>query len=176
MQLLQLYMWLLHKREKLCAASLPKWHKAVDIVAVSVTGKVLKMRILQLASLLTAAALAPSVAHAERYDLDIRKYNQVIRAIILDDIIGQEQARRDAARYPYASAGYGPIADIRTARDACAADVLNQLGQGVSLSGVPQARPMATGWEVEGGLTGTSQGDSFVCSVRNGSVSGVIIR
>lgn len=126
------------------------------------------------AALMIAGTCAPAVA--QRYDRDALSYNKVIRAIIMDDIAGQRQAERDAKRFPYASAGYGPIKNARQARDACAADVLRELGRGARLPRVPVASTMSTGWEVEGPVTSPDGATSFVCSVRNGSVSGTLIR
>lgn len=128
------------------------------------------------ASAAIAIAFAGTSASAERYDRNISNYNRVIRAIILGDIAGEREAERDAKRFPYASKGYGPIKTARAARDACAADVLNQIGRGARLASVPVAHPMSTGWEVEGAIDPRDGGSAFVCSVRNGSVSGVLIR
>ncbi|WP_254913642.1 hypothetical protein [Sphingobium sp. Z007] len=101
----------------------------------------------------------------------------VVGAAIASDIARDRQAERDARRAPYASPGYGPIASAAAARDACAAKALYQAGADGKLIGRPRASNMATGWEVEGEI-GFTGGDSipFVCSVRNGSVSGVLLR
>ncbi len=101
----------------------------------------------------------------------------VIGAAIASDIARDRQAERDARRAPYASPGYGPIASAAAARDACAAKALYQAGADSKLIGRPRASSMATGWEVEGEI-GFADGGAipFVCSVRNGSVSGLLLQ
>ncbi|CAN5378667.1 hypothetical protein BH10PSE12_BH10PSE12_30920 [soil metagenome] len=99
-----------------------------------------------------------------------------VNAAILSDVSRDRQADRDAKQTPYATPGYGPIGSAKAARDACARDALDEAGPSSKLAGVPRASTMSTGWEVEGWI---KQGDarlSFVCSVRNGSVSGVTLR
>jgi hypothetical protein len=101
-----------------------------------------------------------------------------VNAAILNDVSRDRQADRDARQQPYATPGYGPIASAKAARDACAKDALEEAGPSSKLSGVPRASTMSTGWEVEGWIKPADGGDqfSFVCSVRNGSVSGVTLR
>lgn len=86
--------------------------------------------------------------------------------------------RSDAARRPepYASPGQGSIASAAAARDACTGKALYQAGAGARLIGSAHASSMSTGWEVEGVITVAGQDVPFVCSVRNGSVSGVLLR
>lgn len=101
---------------------------------------------------------------------------QHVHAIIVGDSIADRQAQRDARQTPYAAPGYGPIDTAAAARDACAEKALYQAGPAFKLIGPARASTMSTGWEVEGVL-GSSEGDiPFVCSVRNGSVSGVLLR
>lgn len=104
--------------------------------------------------------------------------HRAVDAAIVSDIARDRQAEREARRWPYASPGYGPIATADAARDACAEKALYQAGAGAKILGKPMANTMSTGWEVEGEMVG--QGDShsipFVCSVRNGSVSGVLLK
>lgn len=103
--------------------------------------------------------------------------HDVIGAAIASDIAADRQAEREAKRTPYASPGHGPIASAAAARDACAAKALYQAGPGGKLIGRPRADTMATGWEVEGEIGFPDGGGvPFVCSVRNGSVSGVLLR
>ncbi|MES2172930.1 MAG: hypothetical protein V4523_03180 [Pseudomonadota bacterium] len=118
------------------------------------------------------ALVASSPLHAQTLDP-----HQVIGAAIASDIARDRQAEREARRAPYASPGYGPIASAAAARDACAAKVLYQAGHDGKLIGRPRASTMATGWEVEGEI-GFADGGTvpFVCSVRNGSVSGVLLQ
>ncbi|KQN10289.1 hypothetical protein ASE85_03620 [Sphingobium sp. Leaf26] len=100
----------------------------------------------------------------------------VVGAAILSDIVADRQAQRDARQTPYAAPGYGPIDTAGAARDACAEKALYQAGPASRLIGPPRASTMSTGWEVEG-VVGSADGDMpFVCSVRNGSVSGVLLR
>ncbi|MDO7836219.1 hypothetical protein Q4610_14310 [Sphingobium sp. HBC34] len=101
----------------------------------------------------------------------------VVTAAIASDIARDRQAERDATRTPYASPGYGRIGSAAAARDACAAKALQQAGRQAKLIGRPSASSMSTGWEVEGAIALPDGGDvPFVCSVRNGSVSGVLLR
>lgn len=101
---------------------------------------------------------------------------QHVHAIIVGDSIADRQAQRDARQTPYAAPGYGPIDTAAAARDACAEKALYQAGPAFKLTGPARASTMSTGWEVEGVL-GSGEGDiPFVCSVRNGSVSGVLLR
>lgn len=109
---------------------------------------------------------------------DRRTFNRAVDAAILSDISRDRQAERDARRAPYATPGYGPISTARAAGDACGAAARRNAGGRAKLLGVPAARTMSTGWEVEGELdVGDGQGPlPFVCSVRNGSVSGILLR
>ncbi|CAM8642936.1 MULTISPECIES: hypothetical protein [Sphingobium] len=118
------------------------------------------------------ALVAASPLHAQTIDP-----HHVIGAAIASDIARDRQAERDARRTPYASPGYGAIATAAAARDACAAKALYQAGPDGKLIGRPRASTMATGWEVEGEI-GFAEGGAapFVCSVRNGSVSGVLLQ
>ncbi|MEQ6334656.1 hypothetical protein [Sphingobium sp. MK2] len=101
----------------------------------------------------------------------------VIGAAIVSDIARDRQAEREARRQPYATPGYGPIASAAAAGDACAAKARQQAGPNAALVGRPVASSMSTGWEVEGNI-GLPDGGSipFICSVRNGSVTGIILR
>ena len=99
-----------------------------------------------------------------------------ITAAIASDIIRDRQAERDARRQPYLSTDSGPIASAAQASDACAADALYQAGPAARLIGRPHAGTMSTGWEVEGMIASPDGDIPFVCSVRNGSVSGVMLR
>jgi hypothetical protein len=97
-----------------------------------------------------------------------------VDAAILSDVSSDRQAERDAKRQPYASPGYGPIANAKQAADACAASALEEAEPGARIAGKPIARTMSTGWEVEGAVALKGSGTrSFICSVRNGSVSGI---
>jgi hypothetical protein len=126
-------------------------------------------------ALLLCGILTPATAQT---GYDRRTYNRAVDAAILSDISRDRQAERDARRTPYATPGYGPIASARAARDACGAEARHDAGRGAKLLGVPVARTMSTGWEVEGELeVGDGKGPlPFVCSVRNGSGSGVLLR
>ncbi|MCI4588676.1 hypothetical protein MOK15_00945 [Sphingobium sp. BYY-5] len=101
---------------------------------------------------------------------------EVVAAAIVGDIVRDRQAEREARRTPYASPGYGSIASAEAARDACAAKALYQAGPASRLIGPAHASTMSTGWEVEGTVTSQNGDIPFVCSVRNGSVSGVLLR
>lgn len=112
-----------------------------------------------------AAMLLTTPLHAQR-----------ISAIIVGDSIADRQAQRDARQTPYAAPGYGSISTAAAARDACAEKALYQAGPSSRLIGPARASTMSTGWEVEG-VVGTTDGDMpFVCSVRNGSVSGILLK
>lgn len=101
---------------------------------------------------------------------------QHVHAIIVGDSLADRQAQRDARQTPYAAPGYGSIDTAAAARDACAEKALYQAGPAARLIGPARASTMSTGWEVEG-VVGSGEGDiPFVCSVRNGSVSGVLLR
>jgi RNA 3'-terminal phosphate cyclase len=118
---------------------------------------------------------APASAQDGISNRDLRR---AADAAIVSDIVRDRQAERDAARQPYASPGYGRIRTALGARNACSARALAQAGPGAIILGRPNAEPMSTGWEVEGAI-GWRRGDGtipFVCSVRNGSVSGVLLR
>ncbi len=101
---------------------------------------------------------------------------QVVGVIL--DSPSERQAQRDARRAPYASPGYGNITTATGAREACAAKALGQAGPEAIIIGTPRASTMSTDWEVYGdvGYRTGSGGTSFVCSVRNGSISGVLLR
>ncbi|WP_323810505.1 hypothetical protein [Sphingobium baderi] len=103
--------------------------------------------------------------------------HRAVDAAILSDISKDRQAERDAKRQPYASPGQGSIATAGAARDACGAKAREQAGFGAKIIGTPGASSMATGWEVEG-VVGQANGPAvpFVCSVRNGSVTGILLR
>jgi hypothetical protein len=101
-----------------------------------------------------------------------------VNAAILSDVSSDRQAEREAKRTPYASPGYGSIRTAKQASSACASDALGQVGRGSKLIGKPYTHSMSTGWEVEGEID-PGRGDDhvpFVCSVRNGSVSGVLLK
>ncbi|MFC3440773.1 hypothetical protein ACFOKF_06090 [Sphingobium rhizovicinum] len=103
--------------------------------------------------------------------------HDVVAAAIASDIAADRQAERDARRAPYVPQGYGPIDTAAAARDACAAKALYQAGPDGRLIGKARASTMSTGWEVEGAIGFPDGSDMpFVCSVRNGSVSGVLLR
>jgi hypothetical protein len=100
----------------------------------------------------------------------------VVGAAIVSDIVADRQAQRDARQTPYAAPGYGSISTAAAARDACAEKALHQAGPSSRLIGSARASTMSTGWEVEG-VVGSGDGDiPFVCSVRNGSVSGILLK
>ncbi|WP_313808585.1 hypothetical protein [Sphingobium sp.] len=97
---------------------------------------------------------------------------------IASDIARDRQAERDARRQPYAPPGYGPIRTATAARNACAAKAREEAGPGTKILGRIAASTMSTGWEVEGAV-GPFDGQRsvpFVCSVRNGSVSGIMLQ
>ncbi|MEC3910336.1 hypothetical protein U5A82_07525 [Sphingobium sp. CR2-8] len=100
----------------------------------------------------------------------------VVGAAIVSDIVADRQAQRDARQTPYASPGHGSIATAEAARDACAEKALYQAGPASRLIGPARASSMSTGWEVEGAVSAADGDIPFVCSVRNGSVSGVLLR
>lgn len=101
----------------------------------------------------------------------------VIGAAIISDIARDRQAERDAKRQPYATPGYGPIASAKAAGDACSIKARQQAGPNAALVGRPMISNMATGWEVEGKIGLTDGGTiPFICSVRNGSVTGIVLR
>jgi hypothetical protein len=113
-------------------------------------------------------------AHAQDY----RDLHRAADAAIASDIARDRQAERDARRQPYASPGYGPIHSAAAARNACAAKARDEAGPGTRVLGRMAASTMSTGWEVEGevGPFDGQRSVPFVCSVRNGSVSGILIR
>jgi hypothetical protein len=113
-------------------------------------------------------------AHAQDY----RDLHRAADAAIASDIARDRQAERDARRQPYASPGYGPIHSAAAARNACAAKAREEAGPGTRVLGRMAASTMSTGWEVEGevGPFDGQRSVPFVCSVRNGSVSGILIR
>ncbi|OYW88324.1 MAG: hypothetical protein B7Z20_02850 [Sphingobium sp. 32-64-5] len=123
---------------------------------------------------LAGAAAAPAIAFAQE-GIDL---HSAVAGAILNDASKDRQADRDASRWPYASPGYGPISSAAQARDACAAEIMAEVGAGSAIIGTPSARTMSTGWEVEGHVrpTGDEAALPFVCSVRNGSVSGTLVQ
>jgi hypothetical protein len=119
-----------------------------------------------------AATLLATPLHAQVVIMP----RHVVGAAIVSDIVADRQAQRDVRQTPYASPGYGSIDTAAAARDACSEKALYQAGPASRLIGPARASSMSTGWEVEG-VVGSSDGDiPFVCSVRNGSVSGVLLR
>ena len=109
---------------------------------------------------------------------DYRDLHRAADAAIASDIARDRQAERDAKRQPYATPGYGHIHSATAARNACAAKARDEAGRGSAIVGRPIARTMSTGWEVEG-LVGPFDGQRsvpFVCSIRNGSVSGIMLQ
>lgn len=98
-------------------------------------------------------------------------------AAIVSDIARDRQMERDAKRQPYASPAYGSIRSAAAARNACAAKARQEAGSGTRILGHVAARSMSTGWEVEGevGPTDGQRSVPFVCSIRNGSVSGILL-
>jgi hypothetical protein len=125
--------------------------------------------------LVAALALAFAVpAHAQDY----RDLHRAADAAIASDIARDRQAERDARRQPYASPGHGAIHTATAARNACAAKAREEAGPGTKILGRIAASTMSTGWEVEGevGPLGDRRSVPFVCSVRNGSVSGIMLR
>lgn len=119
------------------------------------------------------ALLAPVFpAAAQMNDHDLRRATD---AAIASDIARDRQAERDAKRQPYASTGFGRITTANGARQACAAKAREEAGRGATIIGRPFASTMSTGWEVEGrvGPYDDQRSVPFVCSVRNGSVSGI---
>ncbi|MBH1999103.1 MAG: hypothetical protein I8H96_08160 [Sphingomonadaceae bacterium] len=111
--------------------------------------------------------------HAQS-DIDL---HQAVGAAILSDASRDRQAEREARRQPYISPVYGNITTANGARNACIAKAREQAGPGAKLIGQPIASTMSTGWEVEGTIA-PSGGESipFVCSVRNGSVSAILLQ
>ncbi|WP_240334261.1 hypothetical protein [Sphingobium estronivorans] len=109
---------------------------------------------------------------------DYRDLHRAADAAIVSDVARNRQADRDAQRQPYASPGYGRIHTAAAARNACIAKAREEAGPGSRVIGRPFASTMATGWEVEGevGPAGGQRPVPFVCSVRNGSVSGIMLR
>ena len=112
-------------------------------------------------------------AHAQ----DHRDLHRAADAAIVSDIARDRQAERDAQRQPYASPGYGSIRTAAAARNACAAKAREEAGRGSRILGSIAASSMSTGWEVEGEVRplGNQRPVPFVCSVRNGSVSGILL-
>ncbi|KXU31938.1 hypothetical protein A0J57_12790 [Sphingobium sp. 22B] len=119
--------------------------------------------------------LAPALpTHAQDY----RDLRRATDAAIASDIARDRQAERDARRQPYVSPGYGPIQTATAARNACAAKAREEAGPGAKVLGRIAASTMSTGWEVEGevGPFDGRRSVPFVCSVRNGSVSGILLQ
>jgi hypothetical protein len=128
--------------------------------------------------ILTGLAIGMGVAGTPALAQSHRELDRAVDAAILSDVSKDRQAERDAKRQPYASPGYGTITSAHAARDACAAKARYQAGPGAVILGKPDAQTMATGWEVEGevGFRNDSGSIPFVCSVRNGSVSGILLK
>lgn len=103
-------------------------------------------------------------------------FAQIVGVAVLDSP-SERQAQRDANRFPYASPYRGDIATGAVAAKACGHKAAWQAGPGASVIGNPSAQTMSTGWEVYGevGFKGEPS-IPFVCSVRNGSVSGILLR
>ncbi|WP_375196405.1 hypothetical protein [Sphingobium sp.] len=123
---------------------------------------------------LVLALPAPTSARAQDY----RDLHRAVDAAIVSDIARDRQAERDARRQPYASPGYGRIETATAARNACAAKAREEAGPGTKVLGRIAASTMSTGWEVEGevGPFDGRRSVPFVCSVRNGSVSGIMLQ
>ena len=121
-----------------------------------------------------AAMLGAAIPAAAQSDRELRR---AADAAIISDIARDRQAERDAKRQPYGSPGYGPISSARAASSACAAKAREEAGPGAVVIGRPRVSSMSTGWEVEGqvGPYEDLRSVPFVCSVRNGSVSGILI-
>lgn len=128
---------------------------------------------LKLKSALAVALLSSSLPAAAQ--MTDRQLHRAADAAIASDIARERQAERDARRQPYASPGSGRISNADAARRACAAKAREEAGRGAAIIGRPFASTMSTGWEVEGwvGPYGELRSVPFVCSVRNGSVSGI---
>ena len=121
-----------------------------------------------------AISLASALpAHAQDY----RDLHRAADAAIVSDIVRDRQEERDAKRQPYASPVYGSIRSAAAARNACSAKARQEAGPGARILGRVEARSMSTGWEVEGvvGPADAQRSVPFVCSVRNGSVSGILL-
>lgn len=123
-------------------------------------------------------ALAAATALPAQAQLDHRDLHRAVGAAILSDAARDRQAANDAARQPYASPGYGPIHTAAAARDACADKAREEAGPGARVLGRIIASTMSTGWEVNGevGPFEDRRAIPFVCSVRNGSVSGILLQ
>lgn len=123
---------------------------------------------------LTGMGLAMPVSAVAQQGIDL---HNAIAASVLDDITRERREEREAKRWPYASSDRGSIATADQARSACMEEILAEVGGDATISGTPSARTMSTGWEVEGTVApGDSSGPfSFVCSVRNGLVSGTLV-
>lgn len=124
----------------------------------------------------TIWTIATAMLMATQAQAQTVRPRDVVGTAIASDIAAQRQAERDARRFPYASPGHGPIATTAAARNACAAKALDQAGPSAKLIGKARASTMSTGWEVEGDIAAPDGDIPFVCSVRNGSVSGVLLR
>lgn len=123
---------------------------------------------------LAGAALASPVSAFAQQNVDL---HSAIAASVLDDMMRERRAEREAKRQPYASTDYGSIATAEQARSACEQEILVEVGDDARIAETPSARSMSTGWEVEGMVApGDSSGPfPFVCSVRNGLVSGTLL-
>ena len=123
---------------------------------------------------LTGVALATPASAFAQQGIDL---HSAIAASVLDDMIRERRAEREAKRQPYASPAYGPIATAEEARSACEQEILAEVGNGASITGTSSASSMSSGWEVEGRVASGDDSGSFpfVCSVRNGLVSGTLI-
>jgi hypothetical protein len=139
-------------------------------------------RIRMLKSLPAVAILVPLIAAfpaAAQDGLSHRDLRRATDAAILSDLSEQRRVERAARRQPYIPvATRGSIRTAAAARDACAVKALQQIGHAGIVLGRPDARTMSTGWEVEGEVGHKGDRDSipFVCSVRNGSVTGILLR
>ncbi|MPT48212.1 MAG: hypothetical protein E2598_07290 [Sphingobium sp.] len=101
----------------------------------------------------------------------------VIVGSILSDMAHDRQAVRDARQWPYMSNEKGSIASAAEAQSVCSDEIVAEAGNGAAIIGTPSTRTMATGWEVEGQISiPGDEARSFACSVRNGLVSGTLIR
>jgi hypothetical protein len=130
------------------------------------------MRMVMMTSSVVMLGLAiPAAAQSNR------ELRRAANAAIISDISKDRQAERDANRQPYVSPGYGNISSAKAAGAACAAKARQEAGPGAAIIGRSRTSSMSTGWEVEGevGPYRDLQSVPFVCSVRNGSVSGILI-
>ncbi|SCW68807.1 hypothetical protein SAMN02927924_02148 [Sphingobium faniae] len=129
--------------------------------------------IFTMTTLMAGLMAAPSAFAQSHGDL-----HRAVGAAILSDVASDRQAEREAKRQPYGSpGGYGSIMTAAAARDACSEKALAQAGMDAKIIGTPSASTMSTGWEVEGVVAPEADASiPFVCSVRNGSVTGILLR